>query len=285
MIASLLNHGNGDRALRAGDSGGRRLWSGCASLWAPCASGRFPLGSSYSTRDQAISDLGFLRQGLRKSGGGTVGANPFGYGLALSGAGGGFLVASGSLGNFNFIHQSAVYSFAALVRSDAVSTNSVIVYSCLGSSVNTGFQVRQNSSGIIDALVARSGGFVVFGSSASALVAGAWTMIVVASDGAFQRIWLNGRRSGADTAIGTLGGSDASYAMGIGCYGGGVNTNVWNGQLAWFGIWKRALGGSDARALTADPLCMFRRRRQSLGRGPGFRPWFVHRSTLLGGIA
>jgi hypothetical protein len=105
----------------------------------------------------------------------------------------------------------------------------------------------------------------------------------VTCDGATGRIWLGGRRNGSDAATGTLGSGNASNDLGIGCTGGGANSSVFTGSIALLGIWNRALPAAQVRRLSADPLCMFRRRIAAWGRGPLFKSWFARHGALFGG--
>lgn len=250
-------------AKRSGESVRPDLWRGCASLWAPCIS-RFSGGSTFSGRLCGIEDLGYCKSGIRRAGNGNLGVGQYGSSLIMPGTGGGWIDNSASLTNYSFVQNTAVFTLMALVRSDAVGTFKVIMDNIQGSTVNSGFLLWQANTGLINYSITRSsaGNSVVAGAASAntAFVAGRWYHVVVTSDGSFGRIYINGRKASTDAAVSTLSTGSGTLSLGIGCYGGGLQTNPWNGQIGYLGIWNRAMHAGEIKALGTDPLLLFRKK-------------------------
>lgn len=270
-------------ARSAGESIRQDLWRGMTCMWAPCVTGRFSQGTSYTSRYAAIPDLGTNREGMRKSGGNPA-MSPYGPSIVFAGgSNGGFFVSAGSVSSLNFIHQTAIYSISALIRSDAVGTFSTIADTANGTGGSKGFTMYQTSGGLVT-FAAYNGvpGTIVNGAASTSLIAGNWYHILVTCDGTNQRIWINGRRNGSDAAVGTLGTGNATASMALGTYSGaGANTNSWNGQIAYFGIWNRVLSGKVAKSFGEDPLLMFRRKQRIIGKSITVSDVFIPQSIVI----
>lgn len=257
-------------ALSGGESQRPDLWNGCMSLWAPCMTGRFSTASvSRQTRSASVPDLGQNKLGLRINGlSSSIGISPYGPCLSGTGSNGIAIENTAVLDRYNFVHQMARFSVSALVYPTTVSTLGIILDSTQGSTTTSGMYLGVNNTGMVIFAATRgsAGNNVATITASRALLVNTWNHILVTGDGAFCRLWVNGVKYATDTAVSTLGASNQSFSLGVGSYGGGVNSQTWSGKIAYVGVWNRPLNGDVAQIFASDHLAMFRRKQERVGK-------------------
>lgn len=268
-------------AIRPGESARPDLWQGLASLWAPCVQRGFT-DATWTARNTPLPDLGFNRLGLRKSNGVPM-ASPFGRSIKFSGSGSGWVEQSSSLTAFSFIQKTARFTVAALLRPDTISTFGTVLDNAQGTTASSGSLFYIDSSGRPGVAVYRAspGNTTLAISGTTALALSQWALVVWKCDGVTGSVWAHGHRYAGDATVTVLSATDSTYFTTLGSYGGGASTNPFNGQVAYLGVWNRALPHHAVQELTADPLLLFRRPRHTVSKGRSFNAAWARGSNVI----
>jgi hypothetical protein len=237
------------------DSQRPALWRGLEALHVP-ALGNASLNNSAAT----LVDL-VRRRDATATGALTYQRTNLGPSISLLGSGA-RLVASNTADRYNFVHQTARFSVAVLLRLSLVGLAHTVLDNAIGQSTNTGLTLSIDTSGRPSLQVSRGvlGSPVVGLTATTALSANVYYLIAATCDGVTARLFIDGRPESTTAAVGTLAAGNAASRLNLGGRDDGVS--AMRGNLLLTALWSRPLGQHELRALAGDPFVLLQKRPQ-----------------------